>query len=105
MKQTNDHENYYLLSEPFESPDVCNKALEDFYAELGELRKKHHIRDLLVVTYGAVKYEDGKVADWMQHSGFGNSRNQLPMSAYAFGQLQAEDTERMNKLIKGKKQL
>ena len=100
-KITNDPDNYYKLSEPFESSDVCNKALTDFHEELGELRKKYKIRDLLVVTYGAVKYKDGKVSDYMLHSGYGNSINQLPMSAYAYGQLQAENRERMNHLIAG----
>ena len=100
-KIKNDPENYYKLSEPFESSDACNEALTKFHEELSELRKKYKIRDLLVVTYGSVKYEDGKVSDFMQHSGFGNSINQLPMSAYAYGQLQAENRERMNHLIAG----
>ena len=57
-KIKNDPENYYKLSEPFESSDACNEALTKFHEELSELRKKYKIRDLLVVTYGSVKYED-----------------------------------------------
>ena len=101
-KIKNDPDNYYKMSEPFEGADACNEAISKFYEELGELRKKYKIRDVLIVTYGSVKYTDGKIGDFMQHSGFGNSINQLPMSAYAYGQLQAENRELMNNLISGK---
>ena len=98
-KETSDPENYYKMSEPFESADACNDALAAFYEGIGELRKKHRIRDVLIVTYGSVRYEGGKLGDFMQHSTFGNQMNEVPMAAYVFGQTQASARERINKLI------
>ncbi len=101
-KQTIDLENYMQLSIPFESTDKANEALTNFYNELGELRKKHKIPDVLIVTKGTVRYEDGEVGDYIQHSSFGNSLNALPMAAYAYGQIQADHESLISKLIAGK---
>jgi len=101
-KTTNDPENYYKMSEPFESPDAANEALSKFHEELGKLRKKHKITDVLIVTHGSIRYEDGKVGHFMNHSAYGSSRNQESMAAYVYGQTQAEHRELINKLLAGK---
>lgn len=98
-KATHDPENYYKMSAPFESADACNEAIAKFHEELAELRKKHKIRDVLTVLYGSVRYEDGKVAEFMQHSTLGSTANAPLMAAYVFGQEQAISRERINKLI------
>jgi hypothetical protein len=98
---TNDPDNYAKMSIPFESTEAANEALSNFHKELGELRKKYKIPDLLIVTKGSVKH-DGETGDWMQHSSYGSSLNQLTMAAYAYGQLQAEHKELISKLIAGK---
>lgn len=102
-KFKNDPENYHKMSEPHESPAKANEALEKFYEKVSEARKEFKIADILVITKDSVRYEDGEVGQFMQHSQYGNQLNGVSMAAYAYGQLQAEERELLNKLIAGKK--
>ena len=97
---TSDPENYFNLSKPFENKDLCNEALKSFYDDIEASRKKHSIRDVVIITSGAVKYGE-KTSEFLQHSAFGNSLNHCAMAAYAYGQLKAEDIERLNDLLSG----
>ncbi|MBN8833731.1 MAG: hypothetical protein ABS68_08925 [Niastella sp. SCN 39-18] len=102
-KFKDDPENYYKMSEPHESADKANEALQKFYEKVSEARKEFKIADILIVTKDSVRYEDGNIGQFMQHSQYGNQLNGVSMAAYAYGQLQAEDRERINKLIAGKR--
>lgn len=101
-KQTNDPDNYSKMLVPFESMDAANEALTKFFDEVGEIRKKYKIPDVLIITKGSIRHEDGSEGDFMNHSGFGSMLNQLPMAAYCYGQVQAEQKETISKLISGK---
>lgn len=101
-KITNDPENYYKLSAPYESEDAADEAISKFYEELGELRKKHKIPDLLIVIKATVRHKDGKVGQMMGQYAYGSTLDHLAMAAYVYGQLQAEHKELINKLIVGK---
>ena len=96
---TNDPENYYKMSEPHETPDLANEALKNFYADVEVARKKHKIADILLITKDSVKYPDGKVGQFMQHSQYGKSLNAELMAAYAYGKTQAEHREMINKIL------
>jgi len=98
-KKVSDPENYYKLSEPFENSEQCNEMLEGFYNEIAELRKKYRIRDLLIVTNGSVRYDDGKIGEFLNHSSFGSEIKQEILAAYAYGQTQSEHRELINKLL------
>ena len=102
-KFKNDPKNYHKMSEPHESPEKANEALRNFYEKVSEARKEFKIADILVITKDSVRYEDGEVGQFMQHSQYGNQLNGVSMAAYAYGQLQAEERELLNKLIAGKK--
>ena len=102
-KFKNDPDNYHKMSEPHESPEKANEALQKFYEKVSEARKEFKIADILVITKDSVRYEDGEVGQFMQHSQYGNQLNGVSMAAYAYGQLQAEERELLNKLIAGKK--
>jgi hypothetical protein len=102
-KFKNDPENYHKMSEPHETPDKANEALQKFYDKVSEARKEFMIADILVITKDSVRYEDGTVGQFMQHSQFGNQLNGASMAAYAYGQLQAEQRELLNKLVAGQK--
>lgn len=102
-KFKNDPDNYYKMSEPHENPDKANEALQKFYEKVSEARKEFKIADILVITKDTVRYEDGEVGQFMQHSQYGNQLNAVSMAAYAYGQLQAEERELLNKLVAGKK--
>jgi hypothetical protein len=101
-KFKNDVENYHKMSEPHETPEKANEALQNFYNKVSEARKEFKIADVLIITKGSVKYADGEVGQFMQHSQFGSQLNAVPMAAYAYGQLQAEQRELLNKLVDGK---
>jgi len=102
-KFKNDPDNYYKMSEPHENPDKANEALQKFYDKVSEARKEFKIADILVITKDSVRYPDGEVGQFMQHSQYGNQLNGVSMAAYAYGQLQAEERELLNKLVAGKK--
>ena len=102
-KFKNDPENYYKMSEPHESTDKANEALQGFYEKVEAARKEFKIADILVITKDSVRYPDGQVGQFMQHSQYGNQLNGISMAAYAYGQLQAEQSEMLNKYIAGNK--
>ena len=99
----NDPENYYKMSEPHETSDKANEALRKFYEKVEEARKEFKIADILIVTRDTVKYDNGDIGEFVQYSQYGNQANGVAMSAYAYGQLQAEQREMLNKLVAGKK--
>lgn len=51
-----DPERYERLSRPFETEEDMNKAFAGFFRELGELREKYKIADVLTVV--ADSYQD-----------------------------------------------
>jgi hypothetical protein len=102
-KFKNDPANYHKMSEPHESPEKANEALQKFYDKVSEAREEFKIADILVISKDSVRYEDGTVGQFMQHSQYGNQLNGASMAAYAYGQLQAEQRELLNKLVAGQK--
>jgi hypothetical protein len=74
-KFKNDPDNYYKMSEPHENPDKANEALQKFYDKVSEARKEFKIADILVITKDSVRYPDGEVGQFMQHSQYGNQLN------------------------------
>jgi flagellar basal body L-ring protein FlgH len=101
----NDPENYRKMREPFENLEKANEAIENFYDELFEIRKKYNISDILIVIKDSCKYADGKIGTFMQCLQYGNSLNGKQLAAYAYGQMQANDREMINKLLAGQMKL
>lgn len=66
-------------------------------------RKEFKIADILVITKDSVRYPYGQIGQFMQHSQYGNQLNGHHSAAYAYGQLQAEQSEMLNKYIAGNK--
>lgn len=102
-KFKNDPENYHKMCEPHENTDKANEALQKFYDKVSEARKEFRIADILVITKDSVRYPDGEVGQFIQHSQYGNQLNGVSMAAYAYGQLQAEQRELLAKLVSGNK--
>ena len=98
----NDPNNYHKMSEPHENPDKAAEALQKFYDKVSEARKEFKIADILVITKDSIRYPDGEVGQFMHQSQYGSQLNGVSMAAYAYGQLQSEERERLNKLIAGK---
>lgn len=89
------------LSEPFTSNEEADKALRAFFDELGELRKKHRIRDLHMIVGGSVRTSDDDEGEFMSVMHYGDSSRAEAMSAYAYGVATAERQEVMSKFLKG----
>jgi hypothetical protein len=96
-----DPENYKQMAVPYENQDEANKAMSSFYDELSELRKKHKVRDLVVIVYGSV-ISDGEEGEFMNSMAFGNSINHLAMAAFAYGKEKQSHNEMIQKLLAGK---
>lgn len=86
---------YRQMSEPHESSDVANAALEKFYAMVREARKECKIRDVLIVCMDSCVYESGE-ADFISIAENGSESNMLSMAAYAHGKLDAMRREIVN---------
>lgn len=99
----NDPQTYRTLSTPFTDPDTANKALTAFFDAVAEARKKHHIRDALVVVAGSTTYPDGEEGEYHSLMQLGDSRNGPVLAAYALGETQAEMREWINTLAAGRK--
>lgn len=101
MRQPNP-ERYRRLSEPFANRDIANESLEAFFKELGELREKHRIADVLVVVCVNVRYGETEGAA-MCHASFGDPLKPESMAAYAYGCEKAASEAMVNKLLSGKR--
>lgn len=97
MFTVSDPANYRKLSEPFATPDDANRELQAFFAALAELRKTHHVRDVLVVVAGSVTYESGDEGEFSTTAHFGDSMRAESMAAYAYGMESARRQERISK--------
>ena len=89
------------MSQPHESRDALNKAHEAFYEELGELRKKHKIAN--VVTIIEDSYDNGKDESSMLTAfAYGDGLKAESMSAYAYGTFKRKREEMLASLLAGK---
>lgn len=94
---TRDGKLYRELSEPFESPDEANAAIEAFIKDLAEIRKKHGLRDVLCVISSACTYPDGEEADFIMSYQLGDEAKGVLLAAWIYGEAQAEHREMVNK--------
>lgn len=93
-KIVQDPKTYREMSVPFDDAASANKAVQDFFVDLKEIRKKHRMRDLLVtaqVPYVAVSH-DGKSIETvgLVNLTIGSSAEALHMAAIAYGSLRAD---------------
>lgn len=104
MTVIQDAKTYYKLSEPFADADAANAALDAFYAELRELRKKHRLADVHCIVRIDVSYEDeDQIGSVMSHCHAGSTLWAQAMCAWALGQESAEHRRLLNVLAAGEK--
>jgi hypothetical protein len=87
------------MSEPFASKEEAREAADAFQEELGELRKKHKIRDVLYVCAFSTIGDNGEEYDSILQGHMGNSLIQEQLAAYALGTIQAERQEMIGQLL------
>ena len=97
MKHKHDLGTYAALLTPL-SKDAANENIEAFFDEIGKLRQKYHIADVLVVIKACVDY-DGAVGQAAALCQYGNECEGETLAAYALGRLQAESRQRINQLV------
>ena len=90
---------YREMAVPFPSPEAANEAHEAFFTELGELRKKHKIRDLYCTVAGSAVYEDGEEGDFVTSCFFGNQLAAESLCAWALGHETARARESVTKAL------
>lgn len=59
-KLKNDPENYRKMSQPHENEEAAKKALDGFYEQVSEARKKFGIADVLIVVKDSIMHDDGR---------------------------------------------
>ena len=92
---------YRQAAEPHESNAAAEIAITAFYAELGELRVKHKIKDLLVVYGVNVLDENGDEGCKMGTTAFGTQSLFESMAAMAYGVHKERNAAMMRELLKG----
>lgn len=97
-----DEARYRQCSEPHESPEAAQKAIEEFYAELAELRVKYRVRDLYLIYNVAITEEDGTDTVASGVTGFGTQSLWESMAACAYGIEKQKKEETIRKLLAGR---
>lgn len=69
--------------------DIANERLQAFFADLGEIRKKHGIPDVHCIVLQNVETGDGE-APGLCTIHYGDQRHALPMTSYAMGRAQGD---------------
>lgn len=87
-----DPEMYERLSRPWPSKAAADAALRAFFKDAHELRVKHGIRDVSILTCVGVN-ASGEEHDLMRVHHSGDLRNMLPMVASTFRSLREQDEQ------------
>ena len=95
VTQTRDPKLHRKLSEPFESSEAADKALEAFTEELRELRAKHKIPEVVALVQVNVMYpgdlaEESSEGVAFASISFGDPLRCIPMLAEALGKAESE---------------
>ena len=92
-----DAKNYAAMSVPHDSIDLAEKAYGAFFEEVAEARKKHRIKDVVLIA--CVCFAEGENQNEAMLSGYlGSALMALPLTAQAFGTMKAEQEQTINQL-------
>lgn len=80
-----DAARFRKASEPHESPEVGEKTMKEFRREVGELRLKYQVRDILMSYDFGVIEKDGTETVMSSTIGLGSQMMFLPMAACLYG--------------------
>jgi hypothetical protein len=96
----NDLNLYREMSQPFMTAEAATDALQAFFEDLGELRKKHEIPDLVCAVKMGYLTSDGVEVDGMSYVSYGDQMNVEPMAAYLYGQAAKDRQEFLAKIVR-----
>lgn len=87
--QHNDPATYKLCSTPHATPEEATSALEAFFADLAEIRKRHRIANVVLVAEVNVDAgEDVQPEPRLATFSLGDSTRHLQLAAVGYGQQQ-----------------
>lgn len=94
----NDSKLYREMSQPFSSGEVANEALQAFFTDVEEARKKHRIAEVIVLC--EVSHDlDGFDVHGAASLLLGSYDKHLPMVARAYGEQRQLHEDNMAKLV------
>ncbi len=88
------------MSEPFESASEADAAINAFFDELGELRKRHGFPNVYVIVGGSIVADSGDEHEFVSTLHYGNGLQAEPLTAYAFGKEQARREQAIADAVK-----
>lgn len=97
----NDLGLYRALSQPFESYEAANEAIEAFMTAVRDLREKHRLQNVHVIVSGLAVGPAGEEGRWMTSAHNGDELLAEAMVAWAFGRESVFRQERIAEAVKG----
>jgi hypothetical protein len=98
-KAIHDPANYRKMCEPFESYDAAVAAVEKFYDEVSEARKRHKIPDVLIAFTVNFMTPEGE-AEMSSHGHIGSVEREEGLAAYTYARAKADRDERVARRLK-----
>lgn len=96
-----DSATYREMAEPYETSDEADAALNAFFEELRELRKKHRIANTYTVAQVSALDDEGYEQDLITAAHNGDNQRVLAMVAWAFGREQKHHEQMVRRLATG----
>lgn len=84
-----DEDTYAEMEVPFDTPEEANTALQEFWAAVYELRKKHQLANVSLIVKDSIR--GSGIFMWDGHCG--SEVDVEPMAAWHFGRASAERQE------------
>lgn len=93
-------ERYARLSEPFESMDEANEALEAFRGGVEALREEHGVAEFVGAAAGTYLTPDGEVSDFIVPIQFGDAIKAEGIAAWLYGKTAADREALVARLLR-----
>jgi hypothetical protein len=89
------------LSEPYASMEAADEAIQTFLDEMGALREKHKIPNILTVIGGSAIAADGDESEFLLPHMYGDAMRMESFAAYAYGAAATARQEALGAIQKG----
>lgn len=88
------------MSKPFESQDSADAAINAFFHDLGELRKKHKLTNLYCIISGSYVDQSGE-HQFLNNLMYGDQSLALELTAFAFGAEKVSHQQNVERMLEG----
>jgi hypothetical protein len=94
---------YREASQPHESYDAATEAMTDFLKEVGELRLKHRLANVVTIIQANALDEDGEEGETAAMHSYGDQLRVEGLCAFGYGQAIRDRQTSIGRLLKGGK--